>query len=103
MSTLRSLELNLVDEIFRGGERGYVLDFSNRAFSDFFARELDIDIDAPEYAIDGVSKGKRLRCFLNLVDDGTAARKLRLLWKHREALRPHTNPDPEQPPPGGPG
>ncbi len=46
MSSLRSIELSLVDEVFRGGERSYVLDFSNRTFSDFFNRELEIDINA---------------------------------------------------------
>jgi len=30
MSSLRSSELSLIDEVFRGGERNYVLDFSNR-------------------------------------------------------------------------
>lgn len=94
MSSLRSIDLSLVDEIFRGGERGYVLDFSNRTFTDFFSRELEIDIDATIYAADGISKGKRLRCFLGLVDDGTAARALRILWEHREALRAHDTPDP---------
>ncbi len=94
MSSLRSIELSLVDEIFRGGERGYVLDFSNRTFTDFFGRELKIDIDATIYAADGISKGKRLRCFLGLVDNGTAARTLRILWEHREALRAHDTTDP---------
>jgi hypothetical protein len=87
MSSLRSIELSLIDEVFRGGDRGYVLDFSNRTFTDFFARELDINIDAPDYAVDGISKGKRLRCFLGVVDDGTAARTLKVLWEHREAMR----------------
>lgn len=94
MSNLRSIELSLIDEVFRGGERGYILDFSNRTFSDFFNRELYIDIDAPEYAADGISKGKRLRCFLAQVDDGTAARALKVLWEHREALRPAGTADP---------
>lgn len=88
MSSLRSIELSLIDEIFRGNEKGYVLDFSNRTFADFFVRELDVDIDAPQYAVDGISKGKRLRCFLGQVDDSTAARTLRALWEYREALRP---------------
>lgn len=87
MSSLRSVDLSLIDEVLRGGEKGYVLDFSNRTFSDFFVRELDIDIDAPAYATDGGSKAKRLRCFLRKVDNGTAARALRVLWEHREALR----------------
>lgn len=95
MSSLRSIDLSLIDEIFRGGERGYVLDFSNRTFGDFFARELEVDIDAPEYAVDGISKGKRLRCFLGQVDDGTAARTLSSLWEHREAMRRSGEADPQ--------
>lgn len=87
MSSLRSVDLSLIDEILRGGEKGYILDFSNRTFSDFFVRDLDVDIDAPEYQDEGGSKAKRLRCFLGKVDDGTAARALRALWEHREALR----------------
>lgn len=94
MSSLRSVDLSLIDEIFRGGDKGYVLDFSNQTFTDFFARELNVDIDAPQYANAGVSKGKRLRCFLGVVDDGTAARTLRALWEHREALRSPATPDP---------
>lgn len=94
MNTLRSVDLSLIDEVLRGVEKGYVLDFSNRTFSDFFVRELDIDIDAPQYATDGTSKAKRLRCFLSKVDDSTAARALRVLWQHREALRRETDPFP---------
>ena len=76
----------MIDEVFRGGDRGYILDFSNRTFSEFFALQLDVDIDANIYQREGTSKGKRLRCFLSLVDDGTAAKLLRLLWEYREAM-----------------
>lgn len=94
MSSLRSFDLSLIEQILRGESKGYVLDFSNRTFADFFVRELDIDIDAPIYATNGTSKGKRLECFLGKVDDGTAARALRALWEHREAIRPTNAPDP---------
>jgi hypothetical protein len=60
-----------------------VLDFSDSSFSEFFAAELDVDIDDPIYAEHGGSKGKRLRCFLQKVDDATAARTLQALWEHR--------------------
>ena len=76
----------MIDEVFRGGERGYILEFSNRTFSEFFALELDVDIDAKIYEREGTSKGKRLRGFLSIVDDGTAAKLLRLLWEYREAM-----------------
>lgn len=76
--------MRLVDDLvdfIRG--RGYVLDFSDSSFAAFFASELDIDIDDPVYAQQGGSKGKRLRCFLQVVDDATAIRTLRALWEHR--------------------
>lgn len=63
--------------------RGYVLEFSDSSFAAFFASELDVDIDDPVYAGQGGSKGKRLRCFLQTVDDATAIRALRALWEHR--------------------
>ena len=61
---------------------GYVLDFSDSSFAQFFA-ELDIDIDDPRYSDHGGSKGKRLRRFLQLVDDSAALKVLRALWDHR--------------------
>ncbi|TNC49047.1 DUF3644 domain-containing protein [Rubellimicrobium rubrum] len=75
--------------------RGYVLDFSDRTFSQFFATELDVDIDDPVFARDGGSKGKRLRCFLQTADNATAVRALRALWEHRVGLVASTgSPDP---------
>lgn len=84
MSSLRPIDFRLVEELVefvRG--RGYVLNFSDVTFSEFFATELDVDIDDPVYAEDGSSKGKRLRCFLRKVDNATAARALQALWEYR--------------------
>ena len=66
--------------------RGYVLDFSDVTFGEFFASELDVDINDPSYAENGQSKGKRLRCFLQKVDDQTAIRALRTLWEYRVTM-----------------
>lgn len=87
MSNVRSIDLMLVAELveFQKGP-GYVLDFSDWSFSEFFATELDADIDDPMYAETGTSKGKRLRCFLQKVDDPTAIRTLRALSEYRAAL-----------------
>ena len=41
---------------------GYVLDFSNRSFRDFF-NDLGVDIYSPEYSIKGSSKANRLRAY----------------------------------------
>ena len=87
MSTFRTIDLKLVDNLvdFLCGP-GYVLDFSNRSFSAFFATELSINIDDPTYAENGGSKGKRLRCFLQKVDNQMAARALEALWEYRVEL-----------------
>jgi hypothetical protein len=53
-----------------------VLDFSDPSFSEFFASELKVNIDDPKYAVNGGSKGKRLRYFLQTSDDATAVRAL---------------------------
>lgn len=66
--------------------RGYVLDFSDRTFSQFFATELGVDIYDEKYADFGTSKGKRLRRFLTRADNKTAAITLKKLWEYRNGL-----------------
>lgn len=66
---------------------GYVLDFSDRTMATFFAEELNVDIAAPTYCLNGASKAKRLRCFLQTVDVATVVRTLKALWEYREAVR----------------
>lgn len=60
-----------------------MLDFSDASFADFFASELEVNIDDPRYAVNGGSKGKRLRYFLQSCDDASAVRTLAALWEHR--------------------
>ncbi|WP_260691845.1 hypothetical protein [Rhizobium leguminosarum] len=62
---------------------GFVLDFSDTSFADFFASELKVNIDDAKYSANGGSKGKRLRYFLQSCDDTTALRTLTALWEHR--------------------
>jgi hypothetical protein len=85
-SGIRSLDMQIIDKIFQM-EGGYVLDFSDRTMTQFFAEELNIDIDHPQYRDDGTSKAKRLRCFLRKDDTNTAVRTLSALWDHRETRR----------------
>jgi hypothetical protein len=86
MSNIRSIDMLLIDDIFEM-HGGYVLNFSDRSFARFFAEELDIDIDEPQYARNGTSKAKRLRCFLQTVDKPTLIRTLNALWEYREIIR----------------
>lgn len=88
MSDLRPLDLKLISEALEGSP-GYVLDFSNAEFADFFAGEFNIDIYDHRYETEGSgSKGKRLRSFLKQADNALAARVLETLWRHREVWRP---------------
>lgn len=50
-------------EKFLGMDSGYVLNFSNRTFSDFFIENFKINIYDNKYADRGESKAKRLRTF----------------------------------------
>jgi hypothetical protein len=86
MANIRTLDMQLVDDLFEMGG-GYVLDFSDRTMASFFAEELNVDIDDPTYREQGTSKAKRLRCYLNKVDLSTAVKTLQALWEYREIKR----------------
>jgi len=64
---------------------GYVLDFSDRTFDDFIAREIGIDATAPRYSADGGSKAKRLRRILHSLSAGQQAKLLRAFMKYRDS------------------
>lgn len=85
MSNIRSIDMMFLDDIFDMGS-GYVLNFSDRTFAQFFAEELNVDIGDPLYARTGSSKAKRLRCFLQTVDKPAVVRTLKALWEYREIL-----------------
>jgi len=48
MPNIRSIDMMVLDDIFDMGS-GYVLNFSDRTFAQFFAEELNVDIDNPIY------------------------------------------------------
>lgn len=88
MPNLRTVDMLLVEELFQPpGKPGYVLDFSDRTFAIFFAEELNVDIDDPAYAVNGTSKLRRFKCFLQAVDKAIAIRTLKAAWEYREAKR----------------
>jgi len=86
MATIGAIDMAFLDELFemRGG---YVLDFTDRTFAEFFTDEVGCDIDSAIYASAGRSKGKRLRSFLRLAEPATVAKALASLWEYREAIR----------------
>ncbi len=90
MPAIRSADMTLIDKLF-GMQSGWVLDFTNRTISEFFQIELNIDIDRSEFAEDGPSKAKRVRCLLRKASVANAVRVLNALWEHRESLRAMDN------------
>lgn len=86
MPNIRSIDMLFLDELFEM-RSGYVLNFSDRTMSRFFAEELNVDIDDPVYAVNGGSKGKRLRCYLQKVEIPAVVKTLKALWEYREAIR----------------
>ena len=78
----------LLDDLFEM-RSGYVLSFSDRTFAQFFADELNVDINDSTYSNNGTSKGKRLKCFLQTVEKTSVVKTLSALWEYRETLRKH--------------
>lgn len=82
MAVIGMVERQILEQAFALGS-GYVLNFSDRSFAEFFESELGIDINDPRYGERGVSKGKRLRQFLTVENERTVAKALRALWEYR--------------------
>ena len=81
---IRSMDIPIIDTVF-GMEGGYVLNFSNRTFANFFHEELGVDIYDDRWAAQGNSKANRLRCYLRRADRRTALQTLEAFWEYREA------------------
>ena len=68
---IRTMDMPILEEVFVMGD-GFVFNFSNRTFADFFREELQVDIDHPRWEAQGGSKAKRLRYYLRQADRRTA-------------------------------
>jgi Restriction endonuclease./Protein of unknown function (DUF3644). len=93
---LKKIDFDLLDYIFEMGG-GYVLDFSNQTYSEFFKDELQINIDDDRYCDIGTSKGKRLRSFLKQSGPSDVLRVLNSLWEYRETKRKRAGKEEEMP------
>jgi hypothetical protein len=83
MSSITPIELRVIETVLGMGG-GYVLDFNNRSFEDFFGSHR-VAIYDQRYASDGSSKANRLRCFLRTAPDTLAGQILAGLLEFREA------------------
>ena len=85
MSTLKMAEKGCFEDLF-GMASGYVLDFSNRTFAEFFRESVRLDIYQDKYAIGGDSKARRLRAFLETEEDAVVGKVLAELleyWRYK--------------------
>ena len=85
MSSLKMLERDCIEELFGMGS-GYVMDFSNRTFSEFFRESARVDIYSDKYAANGDSKAKRLRAFIEHEPDPVVGKVLSDLleyWRYK--------------------
>ncbi len=84
MSNLKPLEKRAFEDLF-GMASGYVLDFTNASFAQFFQDSANTDIYHNRYASHGDSKAKRLRAFWETEPDelvGTALNELLDVWEY---------------------
>lgn len=65
---------------------GYVLDFSDRTFEEYFKDEFRVEIYSEQFSICGTSKRNRLLSYLQQADNSSALRVLRSLWDMREGI-----------------
>jgi hypothetical protein len=88
MAKIKAADMRLLDDVFasRTNGRGYILDFSDRTFAEFFRDDLEIDIGNRKYFQNGTSKANRLRTFLQVEPELVAARGMRALWEYRTAI-----------------
>lgn len=86
---LKHQDIELINKLFEM-EQGFVLDFSDRTINLFFADQLNIDFDDDTFRADGLSKAKRLRCFLKVTDRGTVITVLNTLWIYKQNKFPNS-------------
>lgn len=82
-AAVSAIEMRAIDTVLGMGG-GYVLDFSDRAFADFF-RDFGVEIDHGKYRVEGDSKAKRLRYFLRITQPPLSGNVLAGLLEYRLA------------------
>jgi len=87
MTVLRPAELRLVERVMKM-ESGYVLDFTNQSFAEFFNSEMGVDIYTSIWSGNGESKANRLRAYLQIADVGNVKKLLSSLIDYRKVVFP---------------
>jgi hypothetical protein len=88
MSNISSIEKLKLEKLFEMSG-GYVLDFSNRTFREFFLDNLRIDIYHPQYNYESGSKANRLRAFWKVEENAIVGKSILALleyWKSKKEI-----------------
>ncbi len=84
---LKTSDFSIIEQVTDGGRgAGYVLDFTDPTFSQFFRDEIGVNIDDVRFSTEGGSKWKRLRSFLRVSDASMILKTLVALWEYRGAV-----------------
>lgn len=75
MANIKESDKRILESLL-GMQSGYVLDFSNATFYQFFWNNFKINIDLPKYSSYGDSKAKRLRAFWDIESDQIVGKAL---------------------------
>jgi len=90
MSSLSAIEKQKLERLFQMSS-GYVLNFSNRSFRDFFIDEANIDINSEKYVANGGSKANKLRAFWKLESDNLVGKMIISLIDYWVNINPSPN------------
>ncbi len=85
MSDLTSIEKRVLEREL-GMSDGYVLNFTDQSFADFF-QDFGVEINNPKYSANGTSKAKRMRSFWQIDDNTLVLQALEIIVKHWQELQ----------------
>jgi len=79
---LHGKQRDTFNRVFKSAE-GWVLDFSDRTMAEWFDENFGLAIFQARFQIEGPSKGKTLRGFVEVAEPRLVANVLRALWAYR--------------------
>ena len=86
MAELKPLDRKFFEDILVS-ESGYILDFTNTTYAEFFRSVVNINIYDDKYSFNGDSKAKRLRAFWEIESNevvGKVLNELLEIWKYEQ-------------------
>jgi len=92
MSDLKAIEKRKLERALGMGS-GYVLNFSNRTFAEFFLDGFGIDIYDEKYDYGSGSKANRMRCFWEKESNYLVGKVLGLLFDEWQEFKAFDSPD----------